>query len=229
MTRFPILIYAAGMGTRMAHLTQDRPKPMVPVAGKPLIDHALALVHASGVTGVCVMNLHYMGDQLRHHLSDQDVTFSDESDLLRETGGGLRHAMPLLGGSPVMTLNSDAVWSGPNPLQILADAWDDTMQALLLTVPRSQALGHSGQGDFLIGPDGKLTRGPDEVYTGVQIVRTDALAGIKGDVFSTNVLWDKIAQDGGLHGISYSGRWCDVGQPSSIIVAEHMLQEHADV
>lgn len=229
MTPFPILIYAAGKGTRMAHLTQDRPKPMIPVAGKPLIDHALDLTHDPAVTSTKVVNLHYMADQIRDHLTQQDITFSDESDGLLETGGGLRHAIVHLGGSTVMTLNADAVWAGPNPLRILQSAWCEEMEALLLTVPPTNAHGHLGAGDFIIGTDQRLSRGAGEIYTGAQIIRTDRLAAITQDAFSTNMVWDQMAADGSLFGVSYSGQWCDVGQPSSIPIAERMLKDHTNV
>ena len=228
MTQFPALIYAAGKGTRMGALTQHQPKPMVSVAGRPLIDHALDLIDQVTVRK-CVVNVHYMADQLRQHLGARSIVFSDETDLLRETGGGLKYAQPLLGGSPVMTLNSDAVWAGPNPLQRLIDTWDDKMGALLLMVPPANVHGHKGQGDFHIAPDGRLTRGAGHVYSGAQIIRTDLLDQIQDTVFSTNVLWDLIADQGGLYGVSYDGHWCDVGQPSSIPVAEKMLKDHVHV
>lgn len=226
---FPILIYAAGKGTRMAELTRTKPKPMIKVAGKRLIDHALELRHDIPDAKPCVVNLHYFADQLRHHLTGRDVLFSDETEQLLETGGGLRKAMPLLNGSPVITLNSDAVWVGPNPLKALIDAWDNKMEALLLTIPQENAFGHSGNGDFIMGADGRLARGTGEIYSGAQIIRTDRLSDISDEVFSTNMLWDKIAENGGLHGVSYSGKWCDVGRPSSIPIAEEMLKGSKNV
>lgn len=228
MTPLPILLFAAGKGTRMGHLTADKPKPLVRVAGQALIDHALGFVDQTA-SSPRVVNLHYKGAQLRHHLSGRDIVFSDETDMLLETGGGLRNAMPLLRRSPVVTLNTDAVWAGPNPLQHLIDAWDDKMEALLLTVPLDQVNGHAGNGDFIKDVNGRLRYGAGEVYTGVQIIRTDRLSDIKNDVFSLRDFWSQIALRGGLYGTSYSGHWCDVGQPSSIPIAEAMLQAHIDV
>ena len=222
MTDFPILLFAAGKGTRMGALTENKPKPMILVAGKPLIDHALALVQTGGLQAP-VINIHYHAQVLRDHLRGTDARFSDEGDMLRETGGGLRHAMPMLGASPAMTLNTDAVWSGPNPLIQLMNTWHAGMEALLLTVPPTRAKGHLGDGDFTIASDGQLTRGAGEIFTGAQIIRTDDLLNIDQDTFSMNVLWDRIAMRGGLYGTSYSGQWCDVGQPSSIAIAEQML------
>lgn len=216
----PVLLFAAGLGTRMGPLTRDRPKALVPVAGRTLIDHAIDL--ATGI-GPQVVNVHYKADMLRAHLADRDIAISDETDLLRETGGGLRHALPLLPGNPVITMNTDAIWRGPNPVEQLRDAWCDGMKALLLLVPPAQVTGHKGAGDFDMDGDGRLTRKPAQIYTGLQMIRTETLDTIKTEVFSMNVVWDQIAEDGGLYGVLYDGQWCDVGQPESIPLAEAML------
>lgn len=219
----PILLFAAGFGTRMGSLTVDRPKPLVPVTGMPLIDHALVLTQGLDL-GPVVINLHYKGQMIRDHLADCDVTYSDESEMLLETGGGLRHAEPLLAGSPVVTLNTDAVWAGPNPIAMLLAAWKPKMEALLVTIPKPSAHGHHGAGDFNRDADGRLKRGAGDVYSGLQMIRTDDLTKITDIAFSMNVLWDRIAERGGLYGISYSGQWCDVGQPESIAIAENMIE-----
>lgn len=218
----PILLFAAGKGTRMAPLTDTMPKPLIPVAGKPLLDHALDYAEATKCNPK-VVNLHYKADMIRDYLAGRAILFSDESDALLETGGGLRHAVDLLGGSPVMTMNTDAVWRGPNPLTTIMDAWDDRMEALLLLVDRTNVHGHKGNGDFEIDNAGRLHRGPGAVYTGVQIIRTDCLADIAEGAFSMNVVWDQIAARGGLYGVRYDRQWCDVGQPDSIPIAEAML------
>lgn len=216
----PILLFAAGKGTRMAPLTDTMPKPLIPVAGKPLIDHALDFVRDAGL-GPVVVNLHYKGQMIRDHLQGQNITFSDEPTLL-ETGGGLRKALPLLGPGPVVTMNTDAVWQGPNPLTTVLGAWDDRMEALLLTIPKSQVHGHLGAGDFDIDGTGHLTRGTGSVYSGVQIMRPEVLEEIDEEKFSLNRAWDRIAARDGLCGTLYAGQWCDVGQPASIPLAEAM-------
>lgn len=218
----PILFFAAGLGTRMGALTKDRPKPLIAVAGKPLIDHALDLADAAHVERQ-VVNLHYKGEVIREHLAGRSVTFSDESAALLETGGGLRKALALLEDNPVLTMNTDAVWQGPNPIQTLLLAWAPQMEALLLVVEKHNVSGHLGKGDFRRGPDGKLARAPDCIYTGLQMIRTEVLAEIEEDAFSMNIVWDRIAARGGLYGSVYQGKWCDVGQPSSIAAAEAML------
>lgn len=222
------MLFAAGLGTRMAPLTASRPKPMIPVAGRALIDHALALLDGADV-GPVVVNLHYFPDQIRAHLAGRPgIRFSEES-LLLETGGGLRQALPLLGSNPVITLNTDAVWTGPSPLPRLLRHWDpDRMEALLLTVPRARASGHGGKGDFLTDAAGRLWRGPGDVYTGLQILRTDRLAAIADPVFSLGRIWDDMAAAGTLFGLGHDGGWCDVGRPEAIALAETLL-ENADV
>lgn len=225
MRRFPVMLFAAGFGTRMAELTKDRPKPLIPVAGKPLLDHALELCSAKLVTHR-VVNLHYLGAQIEAHLAGQDIAFSREDPIL-ETGGGLRAAQGLLGQSPVMVLNTDSVWTGANPLEELAKAWDESrMDALLLLAPREDATGHRGTGDFLMDASGRLSRAkgaPGYVYLGAQILRTEGLQAIEAQSFSLNLLWDQMIAEGRLYGLIHRGGWCDVGQPASIALAEALL------
>ena len=218
-----LMLFAAGFGTRMGALTADRPKPLIEVAGQPLIDHALALADGFGPLRR-VANAHYRAGELEAHLAPRDVTVSREQPDILDTGGGLRHALPLLDADPVFTLNTDAVWSGPNPLRLLADAWDPTrMDALLLCVPLANAVGRKGGGDFDILGDGRLNRGGDLVYTGAQIVKTNALHAVTEPVFSLNVLWNQMAEQGRLCGLPYPGQWCDVGHPDGIRLAEEVL------
>jgi len=222
MRRFPLMIFAAGLGTRMGPLTADRPKPLIPVAGRALIDHALD--HAAGA-GRVVVNTHYRAEMLAAHLAQRDVTLSHEPDIL-ETGGGLKAALPMLGPGPVMTLNSDAVWTGENPLTQLAGAWDDRMEALLLLLPADQATGFCGTGDFLIDGEGRLSRANGAAgvaYLGAQILRTEALAKIADRKFSLNRVWDGMIARGGAHGLIHRGGWCDVGRPETIVRAEALL------
>ena len=219
-----IMLFAAGFGTRMGALTADRPKPMIPVAGRPLIDHALDLVEPLNPSRI-VVNLHYKPEPLIAHLDRRNIEFSLETPDILDTGGGLRQALPMLGDGPVFTMNTDAVWRGPNPLQLLANAWDpERMDALLICVPQKNAVGHLGTGDFLIAPDGRINRGSGHAYGGVQIVKTDGLAEIEAEAFSLNLLWDRMAKSGRLFGFSYPGKWCDVGHPDGITLAEEMLE-----
>ena len=223
------MLFAAGKGTRMGALTRNRPKPLIPVAGRPLIDHALDLVNTADVPNV-VANTHYLAPMITAHLAGSGVQISDETDALLETGGGLRRALPMLGNRPVFTLNADSVWTGDNPLLQLQAAWDPgRMDALLLLVGPHRATGHKGAGDFVQVKDGKLRRGPDLVYTGAQILATDLLAGIPDRAFSLNSVWDLMIDRQRLYGIVHLGGWCDVGSPEGIQEAAAMLKATGDV
>jgi N-acetyl-alpha-D-muramate 1-phosphate uridylyltransferase len=223
----PLLIFAAGFGTRMGGLTATRPKPLIQVAGRPLIDHALAVAAEAGVTRT-VVNVHYLADQIIDHLRGRDVQISHEQGQILETGGGLRAAFSLLGSDLVMTLNSDAVWTGANPLAQLADAWDDAkMDALLLLLPLAKAREHGPKADFRLAADDRISRGcGDEghVYLGASMIRTDRMFGIPDDSFSLNRPWNDIIADGRAFGVVHDGGWCDVGTPAGIAQAETLLQ-----
>ena len=219
------MLFAAGFGTRMGALTANRPKPLIEVAGKPLIDHALHLAETAGITKI-VVNLHYLGGQIADHLKDSDILLSWERDLILETGGGLKAALPLLGDGPVLTLNTDAVWSGQNPLTQLLNAWDPAkMDALLLLLPAENALGHSGKGDFHLDPQGRISRangGNAPIYLGAQILKTQGLSAISEPVFSLNRLWDIAIANNRAYGLIHQGGWCDVGHPEGIALAESL-------
>ena len=168
-----ILIYAAGFGTRMGSLTSNRPKALIEVGGRPMLDGVIADARAARLSRI-VVNAHYLADQITSHLTGQDVVVSHETPEILETGGGLKAALPLLGDGPVMTANSDAIFAGPNPMAELASAGlAEGAEANLLLVPLDRAVGRKGGGDFSLAPDGRLTRGGDYVYTGIQIIRTD--------------------------------------------------------
>ncbi|WP_406735685.1 nucleotidyltransferase family protein [Thioclava sp. GXIMD4215] len=222
-----LMLFAAGFGTRMGALTADRPKPLVEVAGRPLLDHALELVEEAGISKV-VANIHYRGDQIVQHLAGRSVEISDETDEILETGGGLRKALPLLGQGPVFTLNTDAIWTGPNPLAALRAAWDPAkMSALLMLVPPERATGHKGAGDFTLS-EGRLSRGPGFVYTGAQLIDPAELSDIPEGAFSLNLLWDRLLTKGRVYGVVHDGGWCDVGRPESIPLAEALLDRGDD-
>lgn len=220
-----VMLFAAGFGTRMGILTQDRPKPLLEVAGQPLIDYALAIVQ-SIPKDIVVVNLHYKAEMLEQHLQGTGVQTIRECPDILDTGGGLRNALAMLGTGPVITTNTDAVWAGPNPINMLIKAWDpERMDALLVCIPTEQARGHNGQGDFEIADNGQLHRGGRYVYSGVQILKTDQLRDVPDVSFSLNVIWNMMAKAGRLFGLSYPGQWCDVGNPDGIIEAEAMLAE----
>ncbi|WP_425039998.1 nucleotidyltransferase family protein [Primorskyibacter sp. S187A] len=218
------LFFAAGFGTRMRPLTDTCPKPLIRVAGQTLLDHALALGEAIPLKRR-VVNTHYRHEQIEAHLAGRDILLSHETPDILETGGGLRQALPLLGEGAVFTCNTDAIWSDAAAMAQLRAAWEPAqMDALLLCVPAARAIGHGGDGDFSLSPDGQLTRGGSLIYTGVQIIDPKGLSAISETSFSLNLLWTEMAAKGRLHGIVYGGAWCDVGQPESIQLAEDMLR-----
>ncbi|KIC20665.1 nucleotidyltransferase [Leisingera sp. ANG-Vp] len=217
------MLFAAGFGTRMRELTRDKPKPMIDVAGRPLISHALELAKAIQPARIAA-NLHYKPESLKALLEPENVQISLESPEILDTGGGLRYALPLLGDGPVFTMNTDAIWKGPNPLQLALEAWDpDRMDALLVCVPLERAVGRTGGGDFSADAEGRISRGGNLVYGGVQILKTDGLHQVEEQVFSLNVLWNKMAADNRLFALEYPGRWCDVGRPEGITLAEELI------
>ena len=231
------MVMAAGLGKRMRPLTATRPKPLVEVAGKPLIDHVFDRLGGAGVTRA-VVNVHYLADALEAHLARAsraiEVVVSDERDALMETGGGLVRARDRLGDAPVFVVNSDNLWiDGPvDTLRLLASRWDDeAMDALLLLVPYARAHNHQGQGDFTLAPDGRITgrraagRTAPFVYSGVQIVHPRLIADWPEGPFSTNLFWDRAIEAGRAYGQVHQGLWFDVGTPAAIGRTEAMLAD----
>ena len=242
------MVLAAGKGMRMRPLTNRRPKPLVEVAGRTLIDRALDRVLAAGLNKV-VVNLHYRGDMLRRHLDRRDdltCTYSDESNLLLETGGGVKKALKKLSGAnrktgssgkPFVVLNADALWldgfgkgaSADNALQRLAAAWDGRrMDALLLLHPVSDALGYDGPGDYKQRRDGRLVRVPGGpapyVFSGIQILHPRLFAPSPRGAFPLVRLYDRAEQAGRLFGLKHTGAWMHVGTPEGVTMAEDELQ-----
>lgn len=229
------MVMAAGLGKRMRPLTATRPKPLVEVAGKALLDHVLDRLRAAGVERV-VVNVHYLADALEAHLashaSDLDVAISDERGLLLETGGGLKQALPMIDCDPFLAVNSDNFWvDGPaDTLKLLASHWNgETMDALLLLVPQARAGNHSGLGDFHMDVDGRLRRRTPSkvapfVFTGIQMVSKRLLEGAPDGPFSTNILWDRAIEAGRCFGVVHHGLWFDVGTPGAIRATEQALE-----
>ncbi|MGI3183984.1 nucleotidyltransferase family protein [Nioella aestuarii] len=225
MTPTACMILAAGFGTRMGALTQTRPKPLIPVAGRALIDHALEQARGAGVRRI-VVNGHYHADQMRAHLAGMaDVAFSEEQPLILDSAGGIRHALPLLDARTIFTLNADAVWSGPNALATLAAAWDpEQMDVLTLMVPQSRAVGRQEGGDFTRDAQGRLSWDKTgEVYSGAQILKTHLLQGYPEGPFSLHEVWCAAMARGRMFGTPYQGHWADVGHPEGIGLAEEMV------
>lgn len=221
----PLMLFAAGFGTRMGALTANRPKPLIPVAGKPLIDHAHEIGLAAGLTRQ-VANLHYLGEQIAQHLAGRGIALSWEEDQILDTGGGLKAALPLLGPGPVVTLNTDAVWTGENPLTRLLHAWDAArMDVLFLLLPAAEARSQTGRSDFVMDDDGRVTwaRGRQgQLYLGAQIIQPHLL--VEDGAFSLHAPWTRAMAAGRAFGVLHQGGWCDVGHPGGIAKAEAMLR-----
>lgn len=231
------MVLAAGLGTRLRPLTDHVPKPLIPVAGRTLLDRCLDRLAEAGVRRA-VINIHWLGDQIRKHLEarrDLQIVISDETDLLLETGGGIAKALPLLGDAPFIAANADLIWRDPenetSAVKHLAEAFDPaTMDGLLLLQPRETADGHGGPGDFFLDPDGRLRRRGAQttapyVYTGVQILSPILFREAPAGAFSLNILYDRAIAAGRLFGLVHRGSWMDVGTHDGLTRAEQMLAE----
>lgn len=230
------MVMAAGLGTRMRPLTDHLPKPLIRVAGKPLLDHVLDHLDRAGVEEV-VVNVHYLPDAVEAHLagrrSGPSVTISDERDLLLETGGGLVRAAPMIHADPFLSLNSDNLWTdgGSDTLKQLAAHWDGKrMDALLLLVPLNRAHNHRGKGDFFLEEGGRVCRRGEAdsapfVFTGIQMIAKRLLRDAPEGPFSTNLLWDRAIGEGRCYGAVHDGLWFDVGAPAAIAATEAVLAD----
>ena len=222
----------------MRPLTEHKPKPLVEVAGKTLLDHILDKARAADISRV-VVNVHYLPEQVEAHLArhaaDLDVSISDERALLMETGGGLVQAELLIASEPFYCLNSDAIWTEAaevDALRRLADMWDgDRMDGLLLIVPRDRAFQHPGKGDFSLDAQNRLVRRGQRdsapyVFTGNQLISHRLLRDAPEGPFSTNILWDRAISEGRLFGLVQKGDWFDIGSPQAIAPTEAALAVH---
>jgi len=232
------MVLAAGLGTRMRPLTDDRPKALVQVDGRALVDHMLDRLAAGGVTRA-VVNLHAFADRLEAHLRARTdgpaLVFSDERAGALETGGGIRHARAQLGDGPILVANIDSVWieSGRPAVADLRASFDPgRMDALLLLTPTGSAMGFDGPGDFAMDADGRLT--PRRVagtetapwaYIGVHVTRPDAIYAHPPGKFSLMPdIWGAMAAAGRLHGRVLEGQWMHVGDPAARDAAEARLR-----
>ncbi|WP_339690040.1 nucleotidyltransferase family protein [uncultured Parasphingorhabdus sp.] len=228
------MIMAAGLGKRMRPLTESRPKPLVEVAGKAMIDHCFEKLVEAGI-GKAVVNVHYLADMMEAHLAALpypiDIRVSDERSELLETGGGLVQAEPLIDEDIFFCINSDNLWTdGPtNSLQQLAQAWDgDRMDALLLLIPREAAHNYKGDGDFHLDDENRISRKlPDQkaplIYSGIQLISKRLLRDAPTGPFSTNIFWERAIGEGRLFGAVHEGQWFEVGSPQAIAPTEAAL------
>lgn len=228
------MVMAAGLGTRMRPLTDNVPKPMVAVAGKPLIDHVLDRLTSAGVEHA-VVNVHYLADLLEKHLKQRqqpEIVISDERDAVLGTGGGVVRALPKLGAAPFFHMNSDTIWiEGAQPnLQRLAEAYDPAaMDALLLLAPAAGSIGYDGRGDYTMAPDGRLIRRTEQevtpfVFAGAAILSPALFQHAPQGNFSLTDLFDRAQERGRLHGLRMEGLWMHVGTPDAVGAAEAAIK-----
>jgi len=229
---------AAGLGERMRPLTNDRPKPLVPLAGRPQIDYALDRLRDAGVTRV-VINLHYLGGMIRDHLQTRqqpEIIYSDESGQLLGPGGGVVKALPLLGEQAFFVHNCDSFWrvDGGDIFRAMAAMWDEArMDALLLLAPLGNASCFEGPGDYFMTADGALRRNREKIdapyaYCGVQIAHPRLFADSPQGAFSTVQLWDRAEQAGRLFGMELDAHWFHTGMPEALTAAEQYLNSRIE-
>src|SRR5215216_2857062 len=227
------MVLAAGLGVRMQPLTTRIPKPLVPVGGKPLIDHVLDRL-ADAEVELAVVNVHHLAEQIIRHVERRQrphVVVSDERGQILGTGGGVVQAMAQLGGAPFFHVNSDTIWTeGPRPnFDRLAAAFDPRrMDALLLLAPAATSIGYDGRGDFAMAPDGRLSRRGERevapfVYAGAAILAPALFDRAPNGAFGLTRLFDRAEEAGRLHGLRLEGTWMHVGTPDAVALAESAL------
>lgn len=228
------MVLAAGKGLRMRPLTEHTPKPLIPVAGRCMLDRAFDRLDDAGVVHR-VVNVHWLGERIAAHLANHAGVLLSHEDVLLETGGGVARALPLLGASAFFVCNADIIWlDGTAPaLSRLAAAWNDVhMDALLLLQPVAKAFGYEGRGDFARLDDGRLRRrareeGAPLVFTGVQILHPRLFEDAPRGPFSLNILYDRAEAAGRLYGLIHDGAWLHIGTPATLAEAEAWLTARA--
>lgn len=235
------MILAAGLGTRMAPLTLEKPKPLIVLNGKPLIDHAIDRLVQGGVNFI-VVNVHYKADQIVAHLEKRqareknlEIHICDETGMILDTGGAIAKALPYFEGEPFFAHNSDSLWvegMGSAMARMKARWNPETMDALMLLAPCATAIGYDGRGDFEMDAWGGLKRRTEMhlapfVWTGLQIVHPRLFDGAPTGRFSINPLWDKAIDKGRLWGVRLDGVWIHVGTPQGLEEAETFLRDLA--
>ncbi len=228
------MVLAAGLGERMKPLTDTKPKPLIEVAGKTLIDHALDRLAAAGVE-TAVVNVHHFADALELHLNRRKqpkIIISDERAVLLDTGGGIVKALQRLGPEPFLLMNSDSLWleGAASNLKRLGRAFDAArMDALLLLAPSAGAIGYRGRGDYGMDAQGKLHRRGEQknaplVYAGAAVLSPRLFADAPDGAFSLTRLFDRAEAEGRLHGLALEGTWMHVGSPEAIGAAEEAMR-----
>jgi len=216
------MILAAGLGLRMRPLTLTLPKPLIPVAGQSMLERAFDHLKNLKISRL-VVNTHYLAPLIEGYIkTHHPETLISHEDILLETGGGIKKALPLLGENAFFTLNGDSIWTGPESLKAMEGVWNAAiMNALLLLIPRDKAQGYEGRGDFFMAEDGHLSR-PEQnstapyVYIGVQLINPALFQNAPEGPFSMNLLWNKALQKGRLYGYVHEGEWFHISTPEDL-------------
>ncbi|WP_027580979.1 nucleotidyltransferase family protein [Bradyrhizobium sp. Ai1a-2] len=235
VTPHKAMVLAAGLGLRMRPLTDHMPKPLVSVAGQPLLDHVLDKLAAAGVSEA-VVNVHYLPDQIIEHVKTRKqprVIISDERGKVLGTGGAVVKALPLLGHEPFFHVNADTMWiDGVRPnLARLAEIFDPAkMDILLLMAPTANSIGYGGRGDYSMLPDGALRKRREHqvvpfVYAGAAIMSPSIFADAPAGEFSLTRLFDRANEQERLFGLRLDGVWMHVGTPDAVQAAEEAFLE----
>ena len=224
------MILAAGLGQRMRPLTDTLPKPLISVAGKSMLDRTFEHLKKIGISNI-VVNTHYLAPLIIEHVKAlHPYAATSHEEILLETGGGIKKALPLLGHDPFFFFFFDNIWSGKQKLIGMEKKWDkEKMEALLLLIPREKAHGYEGAGDFFVDSQGCLRRPKKDeyapfVYIGVQILTPDLFERTPHGPFSMNLLWDKVLEKGRLHGHIHRGEWFHMSTPQDIDKYEEQIE-----
>ena len=232
------MILAAGLGRRLQPITINTPKPLVNVAGKPIIGYAIDHFVKAGLERL-VVNVHYLADQVISYLeerNDIEIIVSDETNQILDTGGGIKKALPFLGNNPFFTCNSDIIWHDKyeEALMSLLSAWQNNdMDALLLLKSTESAFGYKGKGDFFMESNGRVRRKNAEesapfVFAGLQLIKPNIFEEYIEEPFSLNKIFDKLLSSGRLFGFVYNGNWLHIGDIDGLKVAENYFSGHSD-
>jgi MurNAc alpha-1-phosphate uridylyltransferase len=230
------MFLAAGLGTRMRPLSLTTPKPLIPAAGMPLMDHLLEAAIEAGIERA-IVNVHYLAEQVEAHMATKtgiEIIISDERAELLETGGAIVKARDLLGTDPVFMVNTDAFWVNArhNPFTALSHAYNpETMDDLLLLAETRRSIGYAGKGDFNLHEDGRITRRDPKgttpyAYAGARITKASLYDGEDEHPFSANVIWNRSLEAGRLYGLPLDAQWMHVGDPEAIIDTENWIERH---
>ena len=216
------MILAAGLGLRMRPLTNTLPKPLIPVAGKTMLERAFEHLKNIQISKI-IVNTHYLAPLMENYIkAHHPETLISCEEILLETGGGIKKALPLLGEKPFFTLNGDSIWTSPESLRDMEHIWDEAkMDALLLVLPREKAHGYERRGDFFMSKEGALSRPVSTasapfVYIGVQLVNPQLFQNAPEGAFSMNFLWDKALKSGRLYGYIHEGEWFHISKPEDL-------------